>query len=543
MPFYESQPVIYPLHRLLEEVLAGEIRIPRFQRPGTEYTWRPQQRGDLLDSIYRGFPIGTVLLWSTSERVSTLHTVGGAAIRRRQAEGKKLRLVLDGHQRLSTLISVLGSGIEGYRRAQGDDVSPLDEDWIFDLAAVDLENPARERFRLLKPGESPSGSQIPLSIVLDRVKLNQWVRNNKKLTGAQIRLADTLRDRLREYSLPVATLAAESLDVATETFKRINSSGTPMSDFHMVAALAYTDKFDPQQHFEQVRSAYLEPVGWEEVEDSDLLRVCAGIVRERGDKSQHPAKLDVSGLGRALRDDPSLIEVAAESISQAAQVLAQVAGVHGPGILPYSWQLIVLAIEIATRQTRRIAPKERPLVARWFWLTTYGGVFAGVNSAIVDRAGRALHDMLTGDDETAMRVDIANVVDEPKRFDFRAARARACMLSIARYMDQGKLDGQAHLALTRGVSAVHTLSPRLGASIWHNLTVESSPDHLKALREAIRKVASGSATADDVRVLGSVGMQAKNGEDLDDLLERRRAKLIEAEAHFVEKLGLSWRDD
>lgn len=542
MPFYESQPVIYPLHRLLEEILSGEIRIPRFQRPGTEYTWRPHQRGDLLDSIYRGFPIGTVLVWSTSERVSTLPVVGGAVIRRRQPETKRLRLVLDGHQRLSTLISVLGAGLEGHRQAAENERS-LDEEWIFDLSQTESDDPPRERFRLLRSGETADGFQIPLSIVLDRVKLNQWVRSNKKLTSGQIRLADTLRDRLREYSLPVATLAAETLDVATETFKRINSSGTPMSDFHMVAALAYTEKFDPQEHFEQVRSVFLEPVGWEQVEDSDLLRVCAGIVRQRGDKSQHPAKIDVSALGRSLREDPSLIELAGQSISLAALLLAEVAGIHGPGILPYSWQLIVLAIEIATRDSQKITLKQRPSVARWFWLTTYGGVFAGVNSTVVDRAGRALYDMISGKDEKSMSIDIAIVVDEPKRFDFRAARARACMLAIARYMDNGALDGAAHRSLVSGVSAVHTLIPKIGASVWYNLTVETSPEHLKSVRESMRKIASGSRTSEDSKLVKPVGIEMKDRGDLDALLQVRRARLIDAESKFVSTLGLSWRSE
>lgn len=357
MPFYENQPIIYPLHRLLEEVLSGEVRVPRFQRPGTETTWKPDQRGDLLDSIYRAFPIGTILIWSTSEGVQTLPVVGGADIPKNDAGGRRLRLVLDGHQRLSTLVATLGPALDGYKKSR-QHTHTSDEVWVFDISESEALSVERERFKLLKADEKPSAKHVPLSIALDRVKLNDWVRK-RQLSRGEVRLVDSLRDRLREYSVPVATLAAESLELATETFKRVNSSGTPMSDFHMVAALAYTAQFDPQEHFDQVRAEHLEPVGWGGVDDADVLRVCAGLVRQlQSDSSQHPAKLDVDRLGKSLRKDPALIELAGESMAWAAKLLRQSAGVHGPAVLPYSWQLILLAIELGKRKGKILRRNE-----------------------------------------------------------------------------------------------------------------------------------------------------------------------------------------
>ncbi|AVS92698.1 hypothetical protein C8246_13850 [Paracidovorax avenae] len=375
MPFYENQPIIYPLYRLLEEVLSGEVRVPRFQRPGSESTWRPQQRGDLLDSIYRGFPIGTVLLWSTSENIHTLPIVGGADIPKAASSARKMRLVLDGHQRLSTLIAILGPALEGYRRADIDNPS-YQEEWIFDVSDDD-EIAGELRFKLLRNGGRPMPKQVPLGIALDRVKLNDWVRKQRKLNRDEIRRVDSLRDRLREFSIPVATLAAESLDEATETFKRVNSSGTPMSDFHMVAALAYTNGFDPQEQFEKVRSELLEPVGWGDFDDAAILRVCAGLVRRAGDASQHPAKLEIARLSQSLRADIKLIEKAGNSIANAASLLRKAVGVHGAEALPYSWQLIVLAIELGGRSNQELKAKEITQFARWFWLTTYGGYLRG----------------------------------------------------------------------------------------------------------------------------------------------------------------------
>lgn len=48
---------------LLAEVGRGRIRVPEFQRL---FRWERDNARELLDSIYRGYPIGTLLLWETS---------------------------------------------------------------------------------------------------------------------------------------------------------------------------------------------------------------------------------------------------------------------------------------------------------------------------------------------------------------------------------------------------------------------------------------------------------------------------------------------
>jgi hypothetical protein len=547
MPFYERQPTIYPLHRLLEEVLSGEIRIPRFQRPGTEVTWKPEQRGELLDSIYRGFPIGTVLLWSTQEQIKALDVIGGAAIPAVAGEPSRQRLVLDGHQRLSTLVTILGPGLEGYTPSTPADGEPHDEEqWVFDVAGDD--DPQNTRFTKLKPGYQPGPRQIPMRIALDRKELNRWVREREDLTNQQVLRVDSLRDRLREYSVPVATLAAESLDEATETFKRINSSGTPMSHFHMVAALAYTKDFDPQVRFESVRDEVLEPLGWDTMSDMDLLRVCAGLLRQQGKRSHHPAKLHIADLAKALRHEPELIGEAGKSVGEAATLLRVEAGIHGPGILPYSWQLIVLAISLGSRtaQPAPLTDHQRKMAARWFWLTTYGGVFAGVNTTVVDRSLKALEDMMHGGDESAMEQDIVRRVEALSGFDGRAARSRACLLAMARLSDDDDLEnGTAHRLLAAGTDPVGVLMPSLqnSRSTWYNRII-AGPDELKHMRQALRHLGRGDATMEDKQLLKRIGIAAtrRSATSPEALLEQRRKLLCKREEQFVKKLGLQWAE-
>ena len=52
----------YSLSTLLEEIDRGEIALPDIQRP---FVWKPAKVRDLFDSMYRGFPVGNPLFWTT----------------------------------------------------------------------------------------------------------------------------------------------------------------------------------------------------------------------------------------------------------------------------------------------------------------------------------------------------------------------------------------------------------------------------------------------------------------------------------------------
>ena len=58
---------------LIERILGGTIRIPKFQRG---FVWEPESVAFLMDSIYRGYPIGSVLLWRSQEQLTGERNLG-----------------------------------------------------------------------------------------------------------------------------------------------------------------------------------------------------------------------------------------------------------------------------------------------------------------------------------------------------------------------------------------------------------------------------------------------------------------------------------
>lgn len=78
----------------------GELRLPEMQR---RYVWRATRVRDLLDSLYRGYPSGAILLWDTDEEVPERDF----SIAQEKNPYGNTRLLLDGQQRLTSLSAVI----------------------------------------------------------------------------------------------------------------------------------------------------------------------------------------------------------------------------------------------------------------------------------------------------------------------------------------------------------------------------------------------------------------------------------------------------
>lgn len=102
---YDSMTILH----LLNQIHCGEIVLPSIQR---EFAWPPARICRLLDSIAQEYPIGNVLLWETyldiqyrtfaaDLRPHQMHAIKSNSFKR------KLRVVLDGQQRLQSLYIAL----------------------------------------------------------------------------------------------------------------------------------------------------------------------------------------------------------------------------------------------------------------------------------------------------------------------------------------------------------------------------------------------------------------------------------------------------
>lgn len=204
----------HPIETLLTWVKSGEIAIPEIQRP---FVWEATKVRNLLDSLYRGYPVGYLIAW----RNPTVKLKDGTA-----SAGK--RILIDGQQRVTALMAAL----------LGREVMTRDYETVRIRIAF---HPLEERFEVSNPAIRKDPSWIPdvADVFAPDVGLFQLAKGYAANTGAnEDALFGTLEKLRRIINNHVGVIElAEDLDIetVTEIFIRVNSAGAPLSqaDFAM----------------------------------------------------------------------------------------------------------------------------------------------------------------------------------------------------------------------------------------------------------------------------------------------------------------------
>jgi hypothetical protein len=192
------KPETTKVKQLVNDYRSGRVVIPEFQR---EYVWKPSKAPFLIDSIYRGFPISSLLLWQSTE---------GVRARRkdpRPTRGATMSWLIDGQQRVITLSRVM-NGDEGI-------------DIVF--------HPENDEFRLSNAATRNDRNWFRVAELLDDDQYRQLRRN---LDGG--READRREQRFEklrqilEYEVPLVRMVNHSFDDAVLAFRRINTQGVKL---------------------------------------------------------------------------------------------------------------------------------------------------------------------------------------------------------------------------------------------------------------------------------------------------------------------------
>ena len=250
---FSVKPEVLLLEQLLAEVASGRLRVPRFQRP---YVWRPDQMLDLYDSIERGYPIGSILVWETRMALPSLDQVAGIDIP--PAPEGATAYLLDGHQRLSTLFGTLAR-----RPEQAGNGSRDRRWWVYRvLGAADQRDP---RFQHWGKGAAPA-NLLPMQAVLRTMDFLAYARqlardpSTAEDCDALVDEAEQLAQRIKSYKIPVVRLIGGDLEHAVEAFSRVNSGGQQIAPYQMVSALAYRRRSRTETLTDRI-SAIRESIG------------------------------------------------------------------------------------------------------------------------------------------------------------------------------------------------------------------------------------------------------------------------------------------
>lgn len=193
--------------------------VPKLQR---DFVWNSKKAADLMDSIYKTYPIGTILIWKARKSKQFELNHHPSALPQYRAKGNKfIFFIIDGQQRLSVLNRILkGDIIKNYRNEE------IDFGKIFFLLSSD-----DKKFKYLKYERTDTAS-------LYEILSPYWKSKFYGAPGYIIKSMNQCRERVFNYKVPFLMVSGYDLKEIKQTFIRINSLGTPISSADQAFTLA-----------------------------------------------------------------------------------------------------------------------------------------------------------------------------------------------------------------------------------------------------------------------------------------------------------------
>lgn len=271
----------YGLTFLIEDIKRGNIALPDIQRP---FVWKDAQVRDLFDSMYRGYPVGTLMFWETGAEVGT-RPVGG-----HEKDRVAKLLIVDGQQRLTSLFAVLTGEAVLTQKFEEKHIRiafrPTDETFEVSDAAIKKDPEFIPDITVLWG----KGYKSRVREFMTRLGASRDQQLDHSTQDELEERIDGVRD-LRDFRFQVIEINANAdEEQVADIFVRANSEGVMLkqADFIMTLMSVHWEKgrlqlesfcrdaVDPKVSGPSPKNAFIEP------SPDQLLRVGVGLAFRRG---------------------------------------------------------------------------------------------------------------------------------------------------------------------------------------------------------------------------------------------------------------------
>ncbi len=225
--------------RHIDDATLGLLNVPEFQR---KYVWRPSKVAALVDSLWREYPIGTLLLWESA--YDSPQTALGN-------QGRKLWIV-DGQQRVTSLAILFGK--KPYWWSDASQWNKYYERYDV-LVNITKAKDALE-FSLTNPVRRKSTDWVSVRKILNSTNLTEFASELAERLGNSKRFAE-VHEKLQslkkiETAQLYEIIVDHELEDVAEIFGRLNTAGTKIRESDVIVALVAAKqqgwirkKFDP----------------------------------------------------------------------------------------------------------------------------------------------------------------------------------------------------------------------------------------------------------------------------------------------------------
>ena len=403
------------LREIMVRMQSKQYAIPAFQR---DFVWEPSQIIDLFDSISKGYPIGSILLWKPLPQDT--YPIKDIYDKIHPEEIEAQYYILDGRQRLTAFYC----SVTDYKD------KPAKFKVYYNLEKEVFEIPSKRKY--------DESNSILLSDVYDtfemlgilqKVMLMPDVeKRNNYIT--KIKMLNTI---LQSYEIGEMILENCTLDEASTVFSRINSKATDISKVEMLQALAYKNKKSVLVA-EEIK-ALIENFGdydFDDIKADDVLICCYRYLGKFNFDNNIKQLLECSDL-------TSIVEKLKVDLRCAVEFLHDDCGVLSYKHLPYSRQLLAICAFFAIK--KKYTKVELQELKKWFFYTTVQQSFQNGSLGNVRPIFTRFDEFLKGEKSTA--IDYEEVeLDTDFEFTYSNSSALSNLISMCQVLRTKELSNK-----------------------------------------------------------------------------------------------------
>jgi hypothetical protein len=333
---------------LFSDIDSGRIKIPKFQR---DFVWGKEQTARLIDSIIKGFPIGTFIFWKTREELRHIKNIGNVDLPD-IPRGDSVFYVLDGQQRITSLYAVR-KGIRITKEGREVDYKDISINLAYepdeDEEIVGIESP--EDVHSISVYKLLNGSLMDLIDEYEKNELKKIEIYQKRLTG---------------YDFSTIVISDYPIDIACEVFTRINTGGKELTLFEIVVAKTYDQEHDFDLSIEYDRlidnkgaEKDLEDAGFDTIPSSTILQCISAHL------CQQVRRKDILRLNKSEFIDSW--ETVKNGIFSAVDHIRTQLRIPVSRLLPYNSLIVPFTYFFIRNGGKTPSNLENKLLTQYFW--------------------------------------------------------------------------------------------------------------------------------------------------------------------------------
>lgn len=255
-------PQALTIDAMISNIDKGLTKIPQFQR---EFVWSREKSAKLIDSLVKGYPIGTFIIWQTKETLRSVREVGHLKLPQ-TPEGQFTQYVLDGQQRMTSVYACI-KGATLHREGKVIDYKDI---W------VDLEADGESEIVCINGVEDGSIRYVRVRDLFE----GSFTLISKYPANLHPKM-QMYRDQLKGFLFSSILIKEVGIEVATDIFTRINTTGKDLTLFEIMVAKKFSEKskFDLLEKYEDLQKE-LVSVQFGTLPPLIILQVVSSILRK-----------------------------------------------------------------------------------------------------------------------------------------------------------------------------------------------------------------------------------------------------------------------